>query len=308
LAPAVHVLTACNEYRQETLILERSAAAHGYSFQALGLGAPWRGVGTKLTTYNEALRKLLDDDGMHPEEPVVLLDAWDTVLLGPAEEFREKLKEAGALKPDGLVICAADRICAPDYKLAPRVERLFPDVTLPWRYPNSGMFAGAAGAMRLFLHNLVHGTVGGPFSEDGDDQLRVQEVLLACAELDYDVPVRLDSECRFVQCMGEPALGWDLDPVSRRITNRTTCERPLIAHGCGGHGRWFLADIYRDLRLLEHLHVSDADLAKFEFAGLVAPGEQVTPEHWVDQPPWDYPFQLFEVIRAMELAKSQVAQ
>lgn len=33
-------------YRQETLILERSAVVHGYSFQPVGLGQPFSGVGT----------------------------------------------------------------------------------------------------------------------------------------------------------------------------------------------------------------------------------------------------------------------
>ena len=33
-------------YRQETLILERSAEVHGYSFQAVGLGQPFTGVGS----------------------------------------------------------------------------------------------------------------------------------------------------------------------------------------------------------------------------------------------------------------------
>ena len=28
---------------------------------------------------------------------------------------------------------------------------------------------------------------------------------------------------------------------------------------------------------------------------------QVTEEHWVNQPPWDFPFQAFEVIRANAL-------
>ena len=32
-------------YRQETLILERSAVVHGYSFQPVGLGQPFSGVG-----------------------------------------------------------------------------------------------------------------------------------------------------------------------------------------------------------------------------------------------------------------------
>merc|ERR1712187_450292 len=86
-----------------------------------------------------------------------------------------------------------------------------------------------------------------------------------------------------------------------RIRNWTTDERPVVAHGCGGHGRWFLADVYRELRLLEYLGITETDLEAFDYAGLVAPGKQVKDEHWVNQPPWEYPFQLFAVIRSMTL-------
>lgn len=42
-------------YRQETLILERSAEVHGYSFQAVGLGQPFTGVGALAGTVDMTL-------------------------------------------------------------------------------------------------------------------------------------------------------------------------------------------------------------------------------------------------------------
>jgi len=314
LGPAVHVLTACNAYRQETVLLERSAARHGYGFRALGLGGPWRGLGTKLAIYERALSELVGND-IAPEDVVVLLDAWDTVLLGPAAELRGKLGAMGLLEPGGWVLCAADRLCAPEYKLAPRMERLYPRIATPWRYPNSGGFAGTAEALRAFLRSLVHGPEGGGFSEDGDDQLRVQTFLLACAEQGSGgFPLVLDEDCSVFQCMGEPECGWDYEPapsaagsgrpaVAPRIRNWTTGERPLVAHGCGGHGRWFLADVYRELQLLDYLGVREADLQGLKHAGLVPPGHEMTEEFWVEQPPWDFPFQLFGAIRAAEWQK-----
>jgi len=271
---------------------------HGYSFRALGVGGPWRGVGTKLASYHRALEELVGGE-IGEDDIVVLLDAWDTVILGPAEELRAKLVDRDT------VVCAADRICAPEYRLAVRVEQMYPEIRTPWRYPNSGCIAGSARAVASLLHGLVQGD----FREDGDDQLRLQEFLLSRAEASRPFPLRLDDDCRFFQCLGEPTRGWDMEPAGPgsppRICNSATGQRPLVAHGCGGHGRWFLGDIYRDLRLLDYLGVTGRDLSGLPYAGLAPPGERVTWEHWVEQPPWDYPFQLFGLIRAMELARAR---
>ena len=37
-------------------------------------------------------------------------------------------------------------------------------------------------------------------------------------------------------------------PQAPRIRNLTTGHRPLVAHGCGGHGRWFLSDTWKGIR------------------------------------------------------------
>jgi len=311
-APAAHILSACNEYRQETVVLERSALRGGYTFRAVGLGSTWCGLSTKLASYNRALDQLVGGP-IAPEDPVMLLDAWDTVVLGPASELREKLADLQMLGPGGGVLCAGDRICAPEYKLAVRMEHLYPSVRTPWRYPNSGGFAGTADALRTFLHCLVHDHDGGAFAEEADDQLRVQEFLLAREARASRFPLHLDETCCVFQCMGEPERGWDYEdavaPVSPpRIRNLVTGERPLVVHGCGGHGRWFLADVYRELQLLGHLGLREKDLAGIKFAGLVAPGQRVTEEQWVDQPPWDFPFQLFQMIRSMTLEQERASQ
>ena len=39
----------------------------------------------------------------------------------------------------------------------------FPDISTPWRYPNSGCIAGTAAAVTAFIHGLVHGTEGGSY-------------------------------------------------------------------------------------------------------------------------------------------------
>lgn len=302
-AERVHILSACNEYRQETVILERSAQQNGYTFRAVGLGEAWTGLAQKLQMYDQALTDLIGNT-IAPSDHVLLLDAWDTVVLGPATELSEKLAASGVLQLEGGVLVAADRLCCPEHKLSPKMERLFPNLETPWRYPNSGGFAGTAEAVRGLIQSLVRSAVGGVFDAKGDDQLRLQTFLLARAEAGNRYPVRLDTNCAVFQCMGEQHQGWRFETfsgeggtASPRIQNVTTLERPLVAHGCGGHGRWFLADIYRELHLLDHFGISKHDLEGLRYAGLVPPGSRVGPEHWVNQCPWDFPFQLFEMMR-----------
>jgi len=310
--PEAHILVACNTYKQETVILEQAARRGGFSFRAVGVGEPWRSLGSKLTLWDRALTELVGSGAIPASDPVLLLDACDTMVLGPATELRSKLAGAGAMGLDGLVIGAGDRICAPDYHLAPQVERLFPACQTPWRYPNSGCFAGTGAALREFLRLLVHGSEGGGFTEDTDDQFRVHKLLLALASEGRDFPFVLDEDCTFFQCMGEPECGWDYEPLEGlglaakdegwpRVRNHITGERPLVAHGCGGNGRWFLADVYRELSLLEFHGVEQSDLAEYDYAGLVPPGEKVKDEHWVGLAPWDWTFFNFNRIRTQAL-------
>eukprot|EP00931_Biecheleriopsis_adriatica_P074292 TRINITY_DN48386_c0_g1_i1.p1 TRINITY_DN48386_c0_g1~~TRINITY_DN48386_c0_g1_i1.p1 ORF type:complete len:525 (+),score=95.75 TRINITY_DN48386_c0_g1_i1:16-1590(+) len=308
-----HILTACNVYKQETVLLERSALRGGYKFHAVGLGSEWHGLSTKLAVYDSALKARMGQE-IAPEDPVMLMDAWDTVVLGPAEEFRAKLAALGALGPEGGVIGAGDRLCCPDMHFAPRMERLFAAVRTPFRYPNSGGFAGTCKALADFLDCLVNGSDGGVFDINGDDQLRVQVFLNARAEEGRPYPFRLDEDCIIFKCMGEPEQAWDfeqrlpadgapaaVESQAPRIVLHDNGERPIMAHGCGGHGRWFLGDIYQELGLLEYLGVTPQDLANYQYAGLVAPGQKVLPKHWVNQPPWEWPFQNFQLQRSMAL-------
>ena len=98
--------------------------------------------------------------------------------------------------------------------MAPKMERHFPEVGTPWKYPNSGCMVGTAAAMRSFIHGLVHGTDGGVYTDQDDDQLRVQQFLLNWQEQGVRYPFRLDTECLVFQNMGEPECGWDFEKPS----------------------------------------------------------------------------------------------
>lgn len=140
-----------------------------------------------MAIYDLGLRELLGRGTLAPSDPVLLLDAWDTVVLGDADELYEKLSVLQLLGSGGGILCAADRLCAPEYRLAPEIEELYPHASTPWRYPNSGGLAGTADALARLLDILVgggtadDGQMKNGFCESCDDQLRLQNVLLTRA-------------------------------------------------------------------------------------------------------------------------------
>eukprot|EP00927_Polykrikos_kofoidii_P085376 TRINITY_DN9279_c0_g1_i1.p1 TRINITY_DN9279_c0_g1~~TRINITY_DN9279_c0_g1_i1.p1 ORF type:complete len:386 (+),score=60.20 TRINITY_DN9279_c0_g1_i1:243-1400(+) len=306
VTPRVHVLACATEYRQETAILQRSAVRNGFHFHAIGIGEPWGGFATKFLAYNRALERLVGHE-IERDDVVMLMDAWDTVILGSAEELLDKIDDL----PADAVFCGAERVCGPNHFLVRQMELLYPDGQTPWRYPNSGGLVARADAMADLLSCLVHDTVGGQaILADENDQVRLHDYLIARAAAGTRYPLRLDTRCRVFQCMYEEQPQWDaLLPVDStagdgcgngggngvhskdlrpRIVNRVTGERPVVAHGNGHTGRWFLAGLYSELRLLDFLGLQMADLAHLSHEMPVAPGTRITQEVKEKYCPWWY--------------------
>lgn len=311
---SVHVLACCTEYRQETAILQRSAARNGFVFHAVGVGEPWRGFATKFLAYSEALQYLMHGDGASgckPEDVVMLMDAWDTVILGDVEEL---LAEVRKLHPDEL-LCGSERVCGPNHFLVGQIEQLYPDGTTPWRYPNSGGLCGPSKQMAALLEGLLYDTEdGAKLAAEENDQVRLHDYLLTCAGRGNPFPLRLDTECRVFQCMYEEQPQWDVENHSDsaaipRVVNRLTGTRPLVLHGNGHTGRWFLSALYSEMRLLDHLGLTMEELAHLKHEMPVAPGTSVTEEVKAKYCPWWYMpgmhkgatdgFETFRMIRAM---------
>lgn len=173
-----HILSIATEYRQEAVILQRSAKLLGYKFQFCGFREKWVGWGTKLVQYRKALRLGLAKGQIAASDPVLLIDGWDCVLVGPASEFIEKLSMAPFT--DGpQPWYAGERICGPDFFKANRIDAVYPDPGTPWRYPNAGCMTGRAEPVLKLIEDLLDGAGDGDtFPEDGDDQGRLHEHLL----------------------------------------------------------------------------------------------------------------------------------
>eukprot|EP00931_Biecheleriopsis_adriatica_P044471 TRINITY_DN25438_c0_g1_i1.p1 TRINITY_DN25438_c0_g1~~TRINITY_DN25438_c0_g1_i1.p1 ORF type:complete len:391 (+),score=62.82 TRINITY_DN25438_c0_g1_i1:61-1233(+) len=313
-SPTVHVLACATEYRQETAILQRSAARNGFRFSAVGIGQPWRGFATKFLAYEKALQRL-QEKALAPDDIVMLMDAWDTVILGSAEELLAKVSSL----PQNAVLCGAERVCGPNHFLVGQMERLYPDGATPWRYPNSGGIVGSASAMAQLLHGLIHDTdEGGALPAEENDQVRLHDFLIQRSARGDPFPLVLDTQCSVFQCMYEEQEQWDLSergaPSPRpRLVNRLTGQTPVVAHGNGHTGRWFLSAMYSEMQLLEHLGLRMEDLQHLPHEMPVPPGTKVTEEIKAEYCPWWYMpgmhkgatdgFATFRMIREMQCGK-----
>lgn len=315
-AGTVHVLACATEYRQETAILQRSAARNGFRFHVVGLGEPWGGFATKFLAYERALLRLMGKKVVQPDDVVMLMDAWDTVILAPVDELLGKV----AALPRGTVLCGAERVCGPNHFLVGQMEQLYPDGRTPWRYPNSGGIVATAGAMAELLSGLVRDTEDGKsITAEENDQVRLHDFLLARADRGRPFPLLLDTDCRIFQCMYEEQPQWSVvqergAPPRPRLVNRLTGERPVVAHGNGHTGRWFLSALYNEMQLLQYLGLTMEELQHLRHEMPVAPGTQVTEEIKAEYCPWWYTpglhkgatdgFAAFRMIREMQCGPS----
>ncbi|CAE7225705.1 PLOD1 [Symbiodinium pilosum] len=272
-----HVLAIATEYRQEAVILQRSARLLGYRFQLCGFRERWVGWGTKLIQYRKALQKDLASGRMAATDPVLLIDGWDCMLIGPATEFVEKM----SLPPfsDGhQPWYAGERICGPDFFKANRIDAVYPDPGTPWRYPNAGCMAGRAEPVLELINALLQSSGDGDsFPEDGDDQGRLHEHLLERGESGQSLPYFVDSECRIFQCLYEAEPQWRLEPAQEgqlfpRLCNTQTHQQPIVLHGNGHTGRWFMSCLWREMELLPKVGLTIQELSHLPHDGPVPPG------------------------------------
>lgn len=295
-----HVLSIATEYRQEAVILQRCAHLLGYHFQFCGLGDKWVGWGTKLVQYERALARDLQQGGIAPDDPVLLIDGWDCALVGPAEEFQLKMASPPYAE-HRVPWYAGERICGPDFFKATRIDGVYPDPQTPWRYPNAGCMCGRAEPVLQLIRDLLAGSGAEGFPEDGNDQGRLHEHLLELGERGDPVPLMVDSRCGIFQCLYEREPQWDVeteDVVVPRLRNRLTGERPIVLHGNGHTGRWFMSGLWREMRFLERVGLTHAEIAHLPHDGPVPPGtvpDEATERNWAAT------FELYRIIE-MQMA------
>lgn len=293
-----HVLSIATEYRQEAVILQRSARLLGYRFRFAGIGEKWIGWGTKLVQYRRALREGLESEEIAPNDPVLLIDGWDCAIIGPAKEFKQKMASAYYSNPD-VPWYAGERICGPDFFKASRIDAVYEDPQTPWKYPNAGAMCGRAQRVLELIDDLLAGspTDGEPFPEDGNDQGRLHEHLLELGERGDPVPYLVDSRCGIFQCLYEAEPQWEMvdseEFLLPRLRNTLTGEMPVVLHGNGHTGRWFMCNLWREMNFLKRVGLTVAELAHLPHDGPVPPGtipDEATEKNWAAT------FQLYRII------------
>ena len=70
-------------------ILKKSCINGGVNLTVLGYGEPWTGLDTKIRLLNKYL------ETKQPEDIIVLIDAFDVVMLGNSKELLERYKQFG---------------------------------------------------------------------------------------------------------------------------------------------------------------------------------------------------------------------
>jgi len=296
-----HVLAIATEYRQEAAILQRSAVLLGYRFELCGLGQPWIGWGTKLVQYQKSLERDLRSGDMHPDDPVMLIDGWDCMLIGPASEFQHKMAMAPYAMDPVVPWIAGERICGPDFFKASRIDAVTPDLLTPWRYPNAGAMCGRASGLLDFVKDLLAGSRASGsegFAQEGNDQDRLHEHLLELGEAGEPLPCMVDSRCGIFQCLYEAEPQWRMEEdagaaLLPRLRNILTGERPIVLHGNGHTGRWFMQGLWREMDFLHRVGLTHEELAHLPHDGPVAPGCHPSPAVERD---WSATFQLYRII------------
>jgi hypothetical protein len=79
----LQVVAVASDARPELEVLLESAAAVGLTVRVLGLGQPWRGLGSKVHLLREHLRGLPSHERC---QAVLFVDAFDVMALAPAGE------------------------------------------------------------------------------------------------------------------------------------------------------------------------------------------------------------------------------
>lgn len=228
----------------------------------LGLDEEWRGLMTKPRRLRKWLR-----DGRCDADLLIVSDAFDVVFAAPPEEVADEVlrrfETVGAANDLRAVVFNAEKGLFPRGELAHRFPPRClqgahdavwdtcpagagPCVASPWRYLNSGVFAGEPEKILALLEAMwlddIHDDVraidalhcarnGNPGDwVNPNDQGWYQTAFAA-----QPVEMVLDSGCLAFQCLSGCALDeFDLAYHPHRILNRTTGTTPLVWHFNGG--------------------------------------------------------------------------
>ena len=176
--PKLHVVVVATELKDELKLLHATATALGWELTILGLGEPWRGLGSKVQLLDEYLSDAAGNVEDANTDIVLFLDAYDVLLLRDAGGFdhsaplgaegdKPKPKPASSDNGKGLIerflsmggadgrpwngasiVFSAEKTCAPDKGLELLYPSKGPEPGKPFTYyalPNITTLSPASG-------------------------------------------------------------------------------------------------------------------------------------------------------------------
>ena len=205
---ALHVLSCQSHPEQYHAQFLASAARFGVCPNVLA-PARWGGLTTKLQSVYRWLRT-----ERLPENDVVLFaDAWDTFFVRSLADFEAAWERLG-----DPVVFSAETNCAPHHTQA----GAYPPAPTRYAYLNSGLYAGAAGALLDVLEDMRVYRLPEAMNDQG-----------ACTDyfLTHPERIMLDYHCHLFQSLYRAEE--DMDYSGETVRNRLTGSRPFLVHGNG---------------------------------------------------------------------------
>ncbi|HBY67288.1 MAG TPA: hypothetical protein DEG69_05695, partial [Flavobacteriaceae bacterium] len=180
------------------------------------------GGGQKINLLIPEIKKIKDD----PKAVVLFVDGFDILFLSSLGAVLEKFLSSGKR-----IIFGAEKSCWPDKSLSAQ----YPDSPYEYKHLNSGNFIGYASDIHKILKRAEEEGLANIY----DDQLYYTHEFLTGKYKDL---IWLDYSCEIFQC-----LAWAYDDVEvsdKKIYNKITKTKPLIAHGNSGKEKFWKLSNY----------------------------------------------------------------
>ena len=222
-----------------------SAVRTGVPLRVLGWGVPWEGLSQKLQGALDAVAVL------PPACGVLFTDAFDVLFASPLAAL---FRDFSALKGAPPLVFAGECGCWPQVTKDAALglakgtlcNTVYPPSPTPYRYLNSGLWMGTAGAAAALLELVVR-AANGQFGMATNDQEVVSDLYIEQGKANGTAPpgappIALDHAAALFQCMHSTDTAplptctphKDIVPAGGAWKNARTGSRPAVFHFNGG--------------------------------------------------------------------------
>jgi hypothetical protein len=233
----VKILTIATKNEGYFDLLNQTAEKYGYEIKVLGWGLPWQGLAWKLELYISELEKTDES------EPIVCVDGYDVIVVGPSEEMKEKF-----LRMNCPVVFSDQRYFPHQKFIQSLADRLMSnnktktigntEGTVDYGRPCTGLFAGYAGNLLALFRELIR--------IEKKEKIGNDQILLNIYYLQNPASIAIDMHCELFQNLWRTESGLygkfsienkksEIEAVKKgnetRIKNKYLHTEPCFLHG-----------------------------------------------------------------------------